>query len=85
MSDVESDTDEKVSLSSVLEDARIHPLESGDRALDAFLLLKVVDSEGDVGWCYRTTSPPNRQELLGAMMIQVDILRKELADEWTSE
>ncbi|MGV1008129.1 MAG: hypothetical protein ACOYBY_05935 [Dermatophilaceae bacterium] len=31
---------------------------------------------------FGTTNRLNREELLGALMVQVDVLRKELRDEW---
>lgn len=54
----------------------------GGGALEAFVLIKVLDGEGDVSWCYRTTNRLNREELLGALVVQVDVLRKDSRDEW---
>jgi hypothetical protein len=44
-----------------------------------------LDADGDVGWSYRTTNRLNREELLGALTVQVDVLRKELRDEWDDD
>jgi len=60
----------------------VHPLEPGETAIEAFVLIKVLDADGDTGWSYRTTNRLNREELLGALIVQVDVLRKELRDEW---
>jgi hypothetical protein len=69
-----------------LPGVRIHPLEADPIEVeDCFCLVKYRDSDGETSWAYRTSRPPNREELLGALMIQVEILRKELLDEWTSE
>lgn len=50
--------------------------------MEAFVLVKCLDEEGDATWAYRTTHRLNREELLGALTVQVDVLRKELRDEW---
>ena len=60
----------------------IHPFENGEVPLSAFVLAKVLDSEGSPGWSFRTTEAPNREELLGALMVQVDLLRKSLVNDW---
>jgi hypothetical protein len=51
----------------------------------AFVLIKARDENGegqDGAWSYRTTEAPNREELLGALIVQADLLRDELLDEW---
>jgi hypothetical protein len=60
----------------------IHPFEAGEVPLSAFVLVKVLDSDGSPSWSFRTTEPPNREELLGALTVQVDLLRKSLLDDW---
>jgi hypothetical protein len=77
--------DPRVAVAEVLRGLEIHPLESGATALEAFVLIKVLDAEGDASWCYRTTNRLNREELLGALVVQVDVLRKELRDEWDDD
>ena len=42
-------------------------------ATEAFVLLKVLDADGDTAWSYRTTNRLNREELLGALTVQVDV------------
>jgi hypothetical protein len=42
-------------------------------ATEAFVLLKVLDADGDTGWSYRTTNRLNREEMLGALTVQVDV------------
>lgn len=69
-------------MEQVLNGLEIHALEPGETALEAFVLLKVLDRDGDVSWSYRTTNRLNREELLGALTVQVDVLRKSLRDEW---
>lgn len=69
-------------LSEALPGLRIHPFEDGAVPLGAYMLVKLLDGDGDPTWSFRTTERPNKEELLGALMVQVDLLRRSLADEW---
>jgi hypothetical protein len=77
--------DDKVPIEVVLGGKRIHPLDEGESVVSAFVLIKVKDADGDISWSYRTTDPPNMEELLGALIVQADLLRKELSQEWNSD
>ncbi|TDN92569.1 hypothetical protein [Microbacterium sp. BK668] len=72
----------RVPIGGVLAGLEIHPLEPGDTAIEAFVLVKSLDKDGRIAWGYRTTSALNREELLGALVVQVAVLKKELRDEW---
>ena len=48
-------------------------------------MIKCLDAEGKSNWVYRTTSAPNREELLGALRVQVALLERELVDEYLVE
>lgn len=72
-------------ISDVLGGLEIHALEPGSTAIEAFVLIKTLDGDGDVGWLYRTTNRLNREELLGALTVQVAVLAKELRDEWDDD
>ena len=76
-----SDGEQRIPVEQVLNGLEIQALEPGETALEAFVLLKVLDRDGDVSWSYRTTNRLNREELLGALTVQVDVLRKSLRDE----
>jgi hypothetical protein len=75
----------RVPVTEVLRGLEVHPLEPGETAIEAFVLMKILDSQGDTAWSYRTTNRLNREELLGALIVQVDVLRKELRDEWDDD
>jgi hypothetical protein len=75
----------RVPVAQVLSGLEVHALEPGETALEAFVLLKVLDREGDITWSYRTTNRLSREELLGALTVQVDVLRKSLRDEWDDD
>lgn len=74
--------DEKIPAHDVLVDMRLHPLEPGEVAEYAFVLLKVRAADGETSWSYRTSDAPNREELLGALVVQTDLLRRELLGDW---
>lgn len=74
--------EQRVPVDKVLNGLEVHALEPGETAIEAFILLKVLDQDGDVAWSYRTTNRLSREELLGALTVQVDVLRKSLRDEW---
>jgi hypothetical protein len=67
-----ADPDERHDIAEVLRGFKIHPLDPDEVPLEVFLLIKARDSEGRDSWSYRTTKRPNREELLGALMVQVD-------------
>lgn len=73
---------EREPIGSVLNGFGIHPLEKGDTVLEAFILIKILDEQGNSSWSFRTTSEPNNEELLGALLVQVDVLRRSLTDAW---
>lgn len=77
--------EERVPVEQVLRGLTVHPLDEGATPLEAFVLVKYLDSDGDSTWSYRTTHRLNREELLGALIVQVDVLREELRREWDDE
>ena len=72
-------------IGEVLDGLSIHSLAEGDVPLNAFVMVKVADSDGDTGWAFRATEPPNSEELLGVLMIQVELLKKSILAEWDPE
>jgi hypothetical protein len=81
-SGVPAPDEERLPIADVLRGLSIHGLVEGDTAIEAFVLIKILDHTGRVGWSYRTTNALNREELLGALTVQVAVLTKELRDEW---
>ena len=81
----EADSNEtRVPIGAALTGVSIYPLEDGATPLEAFVLVKYRDGDGDETWAYRTTESPNREELLGSLMVQVAVLRAELTRDWQS-
>ena len=72
-------------ISRVLSGLSVHPLPDAWTALEAFILVKCLDEQGESTWSYRTTHRLNREELLGALTVHNDVLRRELAEEWVDD
>jgi hypothetical protein len=79
---IPSPGEQRVPIAEVLPGLEIHPLGDGSTPIEAFVLIKALDEDGSPTWAYRTTNRLNREELLGALIVQTDVLRKELRDEW---
>lgn len=69
-------------IGEVLGGLGIHPLSEEEEAVEAFVLVKVRTKGGGTSWSFRTTGEPNREELLGALLVQADLIRHELRSEW---
>ena len=54
-------------------------------ATEAYILLKVRSDDGGPNWSYRSLSRISREELLGALTVQGEVLRRELRDDWKAE
>jgi hypothetical protein len=74
--------EQRVPIAEVLSGLEIHPLDLGATVIEAFVLIKALDEDGSTTWAHRTTNRLNREELLGALIVQTDVLRKALRDEW---
>jgi hypothetical protein len=77
--------EQRVPIEQALAGLEVHPLEEGETAIEAFVLVKALNAEGEATWAYRTTNRLNREELLGALTVQVAILTKEMRDEWDDD
>lgn len=77
--------DERIPVEQVLPGMSLHPLQPGWTPVEAFVLVKCLDEEGGASWVYRTTAVPNREELLGALVVHTELLRRELVREWEAE
>lgn len=72
----------RIPISEVQRELEVHPLQDGWTPIEAFVLIKSLDENGEINWSYRTTSRLNREELLGVLTVHNDLLRKELLGEW---
>ncbi|WP_042434112.1 hypothetical protein [Streptacidiphilus anmyonensis] len=74
--------DEKVDISVGLPGAMIHPLPEDWEFLEAFVLIKARDEDGDLTWSFRTTRQIDPYELLGALTVQLEVLKRRLTAGW---
>lgn len=77
--DADAYNEPRTPIGDALPGMEIHALK--DPADFVFVLARTKDADGS-GWCYRRSAAPNREELLGALMIQAEILKREIAAEW---
>ena len=77
--------DERLPIGQVLPDFKLHPLEPGWTPLQAFVLVKSLDEEGGTAWSFRTSEQFNLEELLGALVVQVETLKRKLTKSWENE
>lgn len=80
-----SDDEARVDVGSELSQFTIAPLGEEETPIFAFFLIKTRGGDGDESWSFRTSSAPNLEELLGALQIQVDLLRSKLVAVWDAE
>jgi hypothetical protein len=79
-------TDEpKFPIETVLPGQQLHPLDEGWTPVATFALIKCRDEDGDDAWVFRTSGPFNLEELLGALTIQTELLRRKLLAQWDDE
>jgi hypothetical protein len=74
--------DERSPIDKVLPGFQIHPLEPNWTPVEAFVLVKCLDEDGEPSWAFRTTTAMNREELLGALTVHVALLKRELLSDW---
>ena len=58
----------------------ISPLPPGWTALEGVILVKCLDVDGTPSWAFRHTSGLNHEETIGALTVQLDLMRDEVSD-----
>jgi hypothetical protein len=74
--------DDRQPIDDVLPGFKLHPLSPGSTPLQAFVLVKSLDQDGQSAWSFRTSEPMNLEELLGALVVQVNVLKRKLTNYW---
>ena len=77
--------DERLPIEQVLPGHRLHPMDVGWTPLASFHLIKCLDDDGDVTWSFRTSEPLNLEELIGALVVQTETLRRKLVRQWEDD
>jgi hypothetical protein len=63
----------------------IAPLPAGWTALEGVVLVKCLDEDGAPTWAFRLTEGLNHEEMIGAMTVQLDLMRDEVTDLFRGE
>ena len=79
------DDDERLPIEQVLHGHHLHPLDEGWTPVSSFNLIKCRDEDGEDVWAFRTSESMNLEELLGALVVQTDILKRKLAWAWEDD
>ena len=77
--------DERQPIEGVLPGHRLQPLDEGWTPLASFSLVKCLDGDGDVVWAFRTSEQFNLEELLGALVIQTELLKQKMLRAWDED
>jgi hypothetical protein len=80
-----SDQDTRKPIEQVLAGMQLHPLPAGWTPLEGIVLVKCLDQEGEPTWAFRTTGGLNDEELLGALTVRTDLLRRALLQAFSEE
>jgi hypothetical protein len=80
-----NDATPRAPIQDVLRGAQLHPLPDEAIFHSAFVLIRCIDEDGEPGWCFRTTEPLNLTEWLGALTVQVELLKARLVSEWDTD
>lgn len=79
------DEPERRPIGELLRGLEMVPLEEGATPIMAFVVVKYLDADGEATWAFRATSAPNKEELLGELQVQCDLLRRSLVREWEAD
>jgi hypothetical protein len=80
-----TDAAARLPIEQVLPGFELHPLEPAWTPLQAFVLVKCLDEEGETAWSFRTSEQLNLEELLGALRVQTKVLERRLVQQWDDD
>lgn len=80
----ESNESERLPIGEVLPGVTFVPLPEGHEAVTVYLLIKTSRPDGDTefDWSWRSPEIINQEELLGALISQTDLLRRQMLSQW---
>jgi hypothetical protein len=70
-------------IGEVLRGLEIDPVPDGWTVVDALVVAKCLNVEGEPIWSLRFTDGLNSEELLGALVMQVELLKRGILEDWT--
>ena len=75
-------SDQHGPLPDLLPGLTFEPLPDGWTPMEAFVLVKCLDDDGEPSWSQRVSSGINEEELLGALIVQTDLWKQALIRDW---
>lgn len=79
---MDDDEEEPIAIGEALAGLKVVPLPEGWTGLAAIVLVKCLDDEGHSSWSFRVTDGLNEEELLGALTVRTDMLRRDLLESY---
>ena len=64
---------------------RVPPLLDGWTALEGILLVKCLDAQGRSSWAFRETEGLNEEEVIGALTVQLDLMRQRVVAQFDDD
>lgn len=64
---------------------RVPPLLPGWTALEGIVLVKCLNADGRSSWAFRETEGLNDEELIGALTVQLDLMRQRVIEMYDEE
>lgn len=78
-------TTKYVPAAEVLRGIELAELTEGWTPIDAIVLIRCIDAEGNTGWLQRISAGVGTAEVVGALVCSADTLRKRYCDNWEAE
>lgn len=74
---------DEVSIGDALQGMTMMQLPDGFEVETVFVLIKMRSDDGKTVWGWRSPGITNHEELLGALIVQVEMLKGQLLDDWS--
>jgi hypothetical protein len=78
-------TEPQIPVGDVLRGVTVTALPDGWTPLEALCMIKCLDEDGKPKWAMRLSEGINEEELLGAMVIHTDLLKRDMLDDWVDD
>ncbi len=72
-------------IGEVLNGLEICPLDAGYTPIDAAVIVKTIDEDGDVCWVTRYTSGPHTVEFVGALNVSLRGLERQVENSFVPD
>jgi hypothetical protein len=74
-----------IPIGDVLRGLAIDPVPESWTPLDAVCMVKCLNEDGRPMWAYRATGGINDEELLGALVMAIELLKSDMLSTWEDE